>query len=84
MRFTPEPVPDSRLPRLAPRARRAGGILDGGCVCIPHISSLFYLLFSPLHCARLETYAERLSKKGSLSSLSLSFIVRLTDTLVLP
>ena len=52
MRYTPDPVPDSCLSRLAPRARRAGGIRDGGCVCIPHISSYLPLLF-PLLCYRL-------------------------------
>ena len=61
MRFTLEPVPDSRLPRLAPRARRAGGIRDGVCVCVYVAYILIILppfLFSPSPLP-LKTYAER-------------------------
>ena len=60
MRDTADPVPESRLTCLAPRARRAGGIRDGGCVCIPHISSYIpSLLFSLSLDAWLKTFAER-------------------------
>ena len=57
---------------------------DGDCVCIPHISSLFYLssLLSIALGSR-PTPSVR-DRKGPSSSLSLTFIVRLTDTQGLP
>ena len=76
MRYTPSPVPDSRLLCLAPRARRTGGIRDGVCVCIPHISSRLPL-FSPLFHRHypLETFTERVGRKDRPLSPILSLIV---------